>query len=360
MKRVTLRFRVARPFFALQEKIYLNAIMTSIKKVLIASPRGFCAGVARAVKAVEDTLQIFGAPVYVKHEIVHNKHVVRDIEGKGAITIEKLSEAPDGAIVVFSAHGSPPEHYTEARSRGMRLIDATCPLVTKVHLEVLRFLKEGYEIIYIGHKGHIEGVGVRGEAGEKEIPIIETIADVEALEIGQPEKLIYLTQTTLSIDDTKNVITALKRKYPQIIAPPIEDICYATTNRQEAVKALAQTAQLVLILGSRSSSNSTRLMEVAKAKGAISYLIDDVSHIEENWLEGIETVGLSAGASAPEKLVEGVVKFFEKQGAVIEDFIVKAEAMKFAEPLELMKIRASEPVRDISFVARNQNFERKA
>lgn len=314
--------------------------MTSVKKVLLASPRGFCAGVARAVKAVEDTLLIFGAPVYVKHEIVHNKHVVKDIESKGAITIELLSEAPDGAVVVFSAHGSPPEHYAEAKARHMKLVDATCPLVTKVHLEVLRFLKEGYEIIYIGHKGHIEGVGVRGEAGEKEIPIIETIADVEALDIGNPAKLIYLTQTTLSIDDTKEVIGALKKKYPQIIAPPIEDICYATTNRQEVVKALAKVAELVLILGSNSSSNSARLMETARAQGAASYLIDDVSHIDENWLTGIETVGLSAGASAPERLVEEVVKYFQKHEALIENFVVKVEAMKFAEPLELMKIRS--------------------
>ncbi len=313
--------------------------MNTVKKVLLASPRGFCAGVARAVKAVEDTLLIFGTPVYVKHEIVHNKHVVAAIEKKGAITIEELGEAPNGAVVVFSAHGSPPEHYKEAKERGMHLIDATCPLVTKVHLEVVRFVREGYRIIYIGHLGHIEGVGVLAEATGQDIPLIETVADVEKLDIGQPEKLIYLTQTTLSLDDTRAVIEALKEKYPQIIAPPMEDICYATTNRQEAVKALAQACDLVLIVGSRSSSNSTRLMETAKTLGTNAYLVDDVSALDEIWFDGVETVGMSAGASAPENLVQDIVASFTTRGAVVEDFVVKAETMKFAEPLELMKIR---------------------
>lgn len=314
--------------------------MKNVRKVLLASPRGFCAGVARAVKAVEDTLEIFGAPVYVKHEIVHNKHVVEALEKKGAITIEELSEAPDGSVVVFSAHGSPVAHYTEARARGMRLIDATCPLVTKVHLEVQRFLKDGYSIVYIGHQGHIEGVGVLGEAPDVTIPIVETVADVEKLDIGSPEKLVYLTQTTLSIDDTKKVIEALQKRYPQIVAPPLEDICFATTNRQTAVKALAKECDLVLIVGSQSSSNSTRLMETANALGTRSYLIDDVKDIDVSWFEGVEVVGMSAGASAPEHLVQGVVAFITSQGATVEDFVVKPETMKFAEPLELMKIRA--------------------
>lgn len=315
----------------------MNA-MNTVKKVLLASPRGFCAGVARAVKAVEDTLQIFGTPVYVKHEIVHNKYVVKALEEKGAITIEQLSEAPDGAVVVFSAHGSPPTHYVEARARGMRLIDATCPLVTKVHLEVQRFLKDGYTIIYIGHQGHIEGVGVLGEAPGVVIPIIETVEDVQKLDLGQPEKLIYLTQTTLSLDDTREVIDALKTKYPQIIAPPLEDICYATTNRQEAVKELAKACDLVLIVGSRASSNSTRLMETAKAYGASSYLVDDVSELDPRWFENVKTVGMSAGASAPEHLVQEIIQHIVVGGAVVEDFIVKPETMKFAEPLELMQL----------------------
>lgn len=313
--------------------------MLSIKKVLLASPRGFCAGVARAVKAVEDTLEIFGAPVYVKHEIVHNKHVVSDIEKRGAITIEDFEDIPDNSVVVFSAHGSPPEHYEEARRRNLTLIDATCPLVTKVHLEVQRYLKDGYQIIYIGHVGHVEGIGVRAEGRNVHIPLVETPEDVEKLEIGNPEKIVYLTQTTLSVDDTRAVITALKRKYPQITAPPLEDICYATTNRQAAVKALAKIADLVLIVGSRSSSNSTRLMETAKGEGASSYLIDDVSHIDPRWLEDAQTVGISAGASAPERLVQEIVEYFRAVGAAIEDFQVKPENMFFAEPLELMKLR---------------------
>ncbi len=314
--------------------------MNTVKKVLLASPRGFCAGVARAVKAVEDTLQIFGAPVYVKHEIVHNKHVVDALEKKGAITIEELSEAPEGAVVVFSAHGSPVAHYNEAKARNMRLIDATCPLVTKVHLEVQRFLKDGYQIIYIGHKGHIEGVGVLGEAPDVIIPIVETLSDVALLNIGNPEKLVYLTQTTLSIDDTKLVIEALQKKYPQIVAPPLEDICFATTNRQEAVKALAKECDLVLIVGSRSSSNSTRLMETANACGTRSYLIDDREDLQGEWFEDVEVVGISAGASAPEHLVQDIIAHITAHGATVEDFIVKPETMKFAEPLELMKIRA--------------------
>lgn len=311
----------------------------SVKKILLASPRGFCAGVARAVKAVEDTLEIFGAPVYVKHEIVHNKHVVSDLEKKGVITVNDIASVPDGAVVVFSAHGSPPKHYEEARRRKMRLIDATCPLVTKVHLEVERFFKDGYEIVYIGHKGHIEGIGVLAEGGEKKIPLVETIDDVEALDIGNPEKVVYLTQTTLSIDDTTEVIAALKKKYPHIVAPPLSDICFATTNRQAAIKELSKTADLILILGSKTSSNSTRLKETAQAAGVAAYLIDDVSEIDPLWFTDVETVGVSAGASAPEKVVDELVSFFKEAGAVVEDLMVIPEHMRFSEPLELMRSR---------------------
>jgi len=312
----------------------------AITKLLLAAPRGFCAGVARAVKAVEDTIEIFGAPVYVKHEIVHNKHVVSDIGKKGAITIEDLDEVPDNSVVVFSAHGSPPDHYEVAKKRGLTLIDATCPLVTKVHLEVQRYLKNGYQIVYIGHAGHIEGIGVRGEGKGADIPLVESVADVDKLKMERSEKMVYLTQTTLSIDDTRDVIDALKKKYPQITAPPMEDICYATTNRQTAVKALAKVVNLVLILGSKTSSNSTRLMETARGEGAASYLIDDVGQIDLAWLDGVESVGISAGASAPEKLVQGVVEYFEKGlGIIAEEFMVTPEKMFFAEPVELMKIR---------------------
>lgn len=313
-----------------------------VKKVLLATPRGFCAGVSRAVKAVEDTLEIFGAPVYVKHEIVHNKHVVADLSAKGIITIESLSEVPEGAVVVFSAHGSIRDHYREAQNRHIRLIDATCPLVTKVHLEVGRFLKEQYQIIYIGHHGHIEGLGVLSEAEAGFIPLVETVEDVENLNIGSPEKLVYLTQTTLSLDDTAVVIQALREKYPQIIAPPLSDICFATTNRQEAVKALAKASDLVLILGSKNSSNSTRLMETARKEGVEAYLIDDVSELDTEWLIDKETIGISAGASAPEKLVVGVAEYFRGQGVAVEDFVVGAENMHFAEPLELMQMREKE------------------
>lgn len=310
----------------------------NVKKVLVASPRGFCAGVARAVRAVEDTLALFGLPVYVKHEIVHNRHVVERLQQLGARTIESVNEAPDGAVVVFSAHGSPPAHYEEAKRRHVTLVDATCPLVTKVHLEVKRFEREGYTIVYIGHRGHVEGIGVRAE-GSVPIPIVETTEDVEKLDIGQPEKLVYLTQTTLSIDDTAKVIAALKKKYPQIVAPPIEDICYATTNRQGAVKELARQVDLVLIVGSQNSSNSKRLMETARGEGTVAYLLDDVSELDEAWLGGIETVGISAGASAPEEKVQELIRFFSERGATSEELVVQPETMKFSEPVELMKLK---------------------
>lgn len=313
--------------------------MDTVRKIVLASPRGFCAGVARAVKAVEDTLEIFGKPVYVKHEIVHNKHVVKSLEEKGAITIEDIDEAPEGAVVVFSAHGSPQEHYAQARARGIQLIDATCPLVTKVHLEVQRFLKDGYTIVYVGHKGHIEGIGVLGEAPDVHIPLVETVEDVEKLDIGNPEKIVYLTQTTLSLDDTKKVIEALQKKYPQIVAPPLEDICFATTNRQMAVRELAKQCDLVLIVGSKKSSNSTRLMETANVYGSIGYLVDDVQELDPHWFEGVEVVGISAGASAPEHLVQDVIAHFTAAGATVEDLVFKPETMKFSEPLELMQIR---------------------
>ncbi len=313
--------------------------VSSVQKVIVVSPRGFCAGVDRAVKAVEDTIEIFGAPVFVKHQIVHNEYVVRDLEAKGAVTIENMSEIPDGAVVVFSAHGSPPAHYEEARTRGIRIIDATCPLVTKVHLEMQRFIRDGYVVVYIGHVGHIEGIGVIAESTEKDIPIVETAEDVEKLEIGNPEKLAYLTQTTLSISDTSVVIGALKKKYPQIVAPPLSDICYATTNRQEAVRELAKVSDLVLILGSQSSSNSTRLMETVRAEGCDAYLIDDIDQLDPAWLEGVSTVGMSAGASVPEHLVKAAREYFVSRGARAEELSVRSEQMEFVEPIGLMNVR---------------------
>lgn len=308
----------------------------NVQKVITVSPRGFCAGVERAVKAVEDTIDIFGAPVYVKHQIVHNEHVVRDLEAKGVVTIERVSEIPDGSVAVFSAHGSPPEQYEEARARGIRIIDATCPLVTKVHFEMRRFIRDGYAVVYIGHAGHIEGVGVIAESVEKEIPIVETLEDVEKLDIGNPGKLAYLTQTTLSVSDAGIVIEALKKKYPQIVAPPLSDICYATTNRQEAIVELAKVSDLVLILGSKSSSNSTRLMETARVMGRPAYLIDDIGQLDPAWLEGVSIVGISAGASVPEHLVEEAREYFVSRGAVTEELSVRSEQMAFVEPIELI------------------------
>lgn len=315
----------------------------AIEKVLIAEPHGFCAGVARAVKAVEDTLELFGAPVYVKHEIVHNKHVVDGITKKGAITVEELHEVPEGSVVVFSAHGSPKSHYEEAARRKLHLIDATCPLVTKVHLEALRFIKEGYAIIYIGHRGHIEGVGVLGEVPGTDIPLVETAADVAALDFPASEKMVYLTQTTLSIDETRETIAALKEKYPNITAPPLEDICYATTNRQEAVKALAATVPVVIVVGSLTSSNSNRLRETAERAGARAYLVDDISDLREEWFDGVSTVGVTGGASAPEDRIQEVVAYFRSLGAAVERFSVKEEKMFFAEPVELMQVRRERP-----------------
>lgn len=308
---------------------------TSIKKVILATPRGFCAGVDRAIEVVEDCLQLFGKPIYVKHQIVHNKHVVKRLEDLGAITVESPNEVPEGATIVFSAHGSPPEQYAQAQSRNLRIIDATCPLVTKVHLEVHRYHKEGYQIVYIGHPGHVEGIGVRGELNPGQIPIVETPEEVRALEIGNPEKLIYLTQTTLSIDDTRAVILALKQKYPQISEPPKEDICYATTNRQEAVKALAKVCDAVLVVGSKNSSNSNRLVDTARSCGVPAYLIDDKSDINPELIQDTKIIGVTSGASAPDHLVQEIVDHFTRQGAIREELVLKREEIHFPEPIEL-------------------------
>lgn len=311
------------------------------KTVLLVSPRGFCAGVARAVEAVEHTLRIFGAPIYVKHEIVHNKHVVADLAHMGALTVETLADVPSDSVVVFSAHGSPRAHYDEARAKNLTLIDATCPLVMKVHLELSRYLKDGYRVLYIGHRGHIEGVGVLGEAPGVDIPIIETVADVEQLHIGNPEKLVYLTQTTLSTDETAAIITALRAKYPHIIAPPLQDICFATTNRQEAVKLLAERSELVLIFGSQNSSNSRRLMETVHTVGVEAYLIDDIAMIDQKWFFGKKIIGISAGASAPERVVEEAVMFFRDRGYAVEDVMALEESVRFSAPPELMRFQLS-------------------
>ncbi len=304
-------------------------------KVLLAQPRGFCAGVDRAIDVVELALKVYGKPVYVKHAIVHNDHVVRGLEDKGAVFVENVVEIPEGAHAVFSAHGSPPSDYEAARARHLELIDATCPLVTKVHLEAKRFGKEGYTILLVGHKGHVELVGTGGEAPGKAI-VLETVDDVQQLQLPADVRTVILTQTTLSVDDTREVIEAIRKKFPQTVLPPSSDICYATTNRQRAVKELAKHVQLVLVVGSQTSSNTNRLVEVAKAHGVAAYRINSSDDINPDWLKGVESVGVTSGASAPEDLVQSVVQYLRTRGAAaVEDFTVLQERVWFNLPQEI-------------------------
>ena len=279
------------------------------KRVLLAAPRGYCAGVDRAVETVERALDLHGAPVYVRKEIVHNKHVVEELTKRGAIFVEQETEAPEGALMVFSAHGVAPAVHENAAARRLRTIDATCPLVTKVHVEARRFAEDGYTIVMIGHEGHEEVEGTTGEAPES-IVLVQTADEVEALEVPDPERLAFITQTTLSVDETNEIIAALRAKFPAIVSPKSDDICYATTNRQIAVKQLAKECDLVLVIGSTNSSNSNRLVEVAREHGAESHLIDNHTQVREEWLESVDTVGITSGASAPEELVERLVEFF--------------------------------------------------
>jgi 4-hydroxy-3-methylbut-2-en-1-yl diphosphate reductase len=308
-----------------------------VKRVLLASPRGFCAGVERAVETVELALEHYGAPVYVRHQIVHNAHVVRDLEERGAIFVETEAEAPEGATIVFSAHGVAPSVYERSAGRGLNAIDATCPLVTKVHVQARRYAAEGYTVVLIGHGGHEEVVGTMGEAPES-IVLVESVEDVEHLETAPGEKLAYITQTTLSVDETKEIITALRRRFPDIRGPQREDICYATSNRQWAVKEMLEHVDALLVIGSKNSSNSNRLVEVARAAGIPAYLIDDESNIDPAWLQGMETVGLTSGASAPERLVERVCDWFRARGvAEIEAYRMVDEDVTFRLPVELRR-----------------------
>src|SRR5437870_1807170 len=283
------------------------------KKVLLAWPRGYCAGVDRAVETVERLLAAQGPPVYVRKQIVHNLHVVRDLEGKGAIFVEEETEVPEGATVVLSAHGVAPSVHANAASRGLSVIDATCPLVTKVHLEARRFAREGRTILLIGHEGHEEVVGTSGEAPDHVI-LVGSPAEAEVVEIVDPGNVSYLTQTTLSVDETNEIIEILRRRFPQIEGPPKEDICYATQNRQDAVKEIARRSDAVLVIGSANSSNSRRLAEVAAEQGTPAYLVDDESEIDPAWLEGAEMIGLTSGASAPEWLVDRMVEHLRELG----------------------------------------------
>jgi 4-hydroxy-3-methylbut-2-enyl diphosphate reductase len=284
------------------------------KEILLAQPRGFCAGVDRAIEIVERALQQFGAPIYVRHEIVHNAYVVEDLRNKGAIFIEDLDDVPAGNTLVFSAHGVPKSVRNEAAERGLTIFDATCPLVTKVHVEVAKMRREGREIVMIGHDGHPEVEGTMGQA-EGGMHLVETVADVAGLQVDNPDLLAFVSQTTLSVDDTADIIAALKRKYPNIVEPKKGDICYATTNRQEAVKFMAPQVELVIVVGSPNSSNSNRLREVARKMGTPAHMIDNASQIDPSWLDGVMRVGVTAGASAPEVLVQAVIDRLKECGA---------------------------------------------
>jgi 4-hydroxy-3-methylbut-2-enyl diphosphate reductase len=313
------------------------------ERLLLAAPRGYCAGVDRAVQTVEHALDLYGAPVYVRKEIVHNKHVVEQLRERGAIFVDELDDSiPDGAITVFSAHGVAPAVHADAERRGLQTIDATCPLVTKVHREALKFADEGYTIVLIGHSGHEEVEGTMGEAPEH-IVLVESEEDVDALEVEDPEKLAYISQTTLSVDETRAIINRLRERFPSIIGPRTDDICYATTNRQAAVKQLAGHCDLVLVIGSRNSSNSNRLVEVAREHGADSHLIDNEGQVRDEWLEGVRTVGITSGASAPEELVERLVDFFKARGTErVEEFEVVQEDVRFMLPKSIRQALAAQ------------------
>ncbi|SAI57657.1 4-hydroxy-3-methylbut-2-enyl diphosphate reductase [Bordetella ansorpii] len=307
-------------------------------EVLLAQPRGFCAGVDRAIDIVERALELHGAPIYVRHEIVHNRYVVADLRAKGAIFIDELEDAPSGAIVVFSAHGVPKAVRAEAEARGQRVFDATCPLVTKVHIEVARMRAAGREIIMIGHKGHPEVEGTLGQAEGGGMYLVETVEDVEALQVQNPDNMAYVTQTTLSVDDAAVVAAALKARFPTIAEPKKSDICYATQNRQDAVKVMAPECDLVLVVGSPNSSNSNRLREVAQRLGAAAYLVDGAEAIDAAWLEGRQRIGITAGASAPEVLVQQVIERVKELGAVsVRTMQGLEENVAFPLPKELSR-----------------------
>jgi 4-hydroxy-3-methylbut-2-enyl diphosphate reductase len=311
------------------------------KRVLLAAPRGYCAGVDRAVETVERALDLHGAPVYVRKEIVHNKHVVEELSKRGAIFVEQETEVPEGEMVVFSAHGVAPAVHENAAARRLRTIDATCPLVTKVHVEARRFAEDGYTIVMIGHEGHEEVEGTTGEAPES-IVLVQTADEVAELEVPDPERLAFITQTTLSVDETDEIIAALRARFPAIVSPKSDDICYATTNRQIAVKQLARECDLVLVIGSTNSSNSNRLVEVAREHGAASHLIDNHTQVREEWLDGVETVGITSGASAPEELVERLVDYFRERGADdVSELRTVHEDVRFMLPKEIREAQAA-------------------
>ena len=309
--------------------------------ILLASPRGFCAGVNMAIDTLDTAIKLYGKPVYVFHEIVHNKHVVERFTREGAVFVDTVEEVPEEAVLLFSAHGVAPEVRRVAAARRLRAIDATCPLVTKVHLEAIKYAKQGYHIMLIGHEGHDEVIGTMGQAPEA-FTLVETAEEVDALPFGPDDKLAYLTQTTLSVDDASRIIARLKARFPQIVGPPKDDICYATQNRQEAVRLLSADAQLVLVLGSQNSSNSQRLAELARERGIPAYLIDGANEIEPGWFRGDETVVITAGASAPESVVQDCVAWLkERFGATVEERTIREEEVYFPLPKELRAAAAA-------------------
>jgi 4-hydroxy-3-methylbut-2-enyl diphosphate reductase len=312
-----------------------------VKRVLLSAPRGFCAGVERAIQTVERALELYGAPVYVRRQIVHNIHVVRDLERRGAVFVDSEEHVPEGARLVLSAHGVAPSVHRAAAERSLETIDTTCPLVTKVHLETRRYASEGCTVVLIGHEGHEEVVGTQGEAPDA-VQVVGSVAEAEALAVPDPERIAYVTQTTLSVDETAEIIAVLSRRFPALRGPRQEDICYATTNRQAAVKALLPNIDLLLVIGSENSSNSNRLVEVGRAAGVESHLIDDETAIDERWLEGRESVGLTAGASAPERLVTRVCDWFRARGVTdIRPFGQVVEDVFFRLPVEVRRPTSS-------------------
>ncbi|MGA8030379.1 MAG: 4-hydroxy-3-methylbut-2-enyl diphosphate reductase [Bryobacteraceae bacterium] len=305
------------------------------KKIILLKPRGFCAGVVRAIDVVKIAVDLYGAPIYVRKEIVHNRHVVDELRRAGAIFIEELSEVPEGARVIFSAHGVSPAVRAEAKERRLQVIDATCPLVTKVHLEAVRFAKQGCTIILIGHRDHDEVIGTLGEAPENTI-LVSDVDDVDRLDIKDPERIVYLTQTTLSLDETKDIVKRLMERFPKIAGPKTQDICYATENRQLAVKAVAPLCQALLVVGSQNSSNSRRLVEVCQKSGVPAYLLDDCSEVQPEMLAGVDTVAVTAGASAPEHLVEELISHLRANGYEdLEEAEIKEEDVRFTLPSDL-------------------------
>lgn len=315
--------------------------MSGEKTVLLLTPRGFCAGVVRAIDVVKIALNLYGAPIYVRKEIVHNRYVVEELRAAGAICVEEIDEAPVGARVIFSAHGVSPAVRRKAVERGLKVIDATCPLVTKVHLEAIRFARDGYTIVLIGHRDHDEVAGTLGEAPESTV-IVETVGDVDTLQVADPSKVCYITQTTLSLDETRDIVARLRERFPRIQGPPAHDICYATQNRQQAVKGAAPACDLLLVVGSRNSSNSRRLVEVCEKNGVPAYLVDDAGEVDPAWLVDVHTVAVTAGASAPEHLVQELLASLRRMGfGSLKELAVKEEDVRFLLPPELAHVPAN-------------------